>query len=67
MAVRHETRLRRLEGKAQAVAKHIIPWGKCPSDEKKAAAEAALIKGHGRNIEIIHVITGVRGRYDDDD
>jgi hypothetical protein len=46
---------------AQAVAKHIIPWGKCPSDEKKAAAEAALIKEHGRNIEIIHVITGVRG------
>jgi hypothetical protein len=66
MAVRHETRLRRLEGSAKAVAKHIIPWGKCPSDERKAAAEAALIKKHGRNIEIIHVITGVT-RFDDAD
>jgi hypothetical protein len=51
MAIRHETRLRRLEGSAQAVAKHIIPWGKCPSEEKKAAAEAALIKKHGRPLK----------------
>jgi hypothetical protein len=57
---RAETRLRRLERLSGNVPCRCAVWSEPPGRAQKEAAEAALYKEHGRNIKIVHVVTGVR-------